>query len=243
MKSVEYTIRGVSQTYNGRRVLHIREMEIYEGEILVLVGPSGAGKSTLLRLLNFLEAPTEGEILYRGERFSRQNEMPLHLRRQVTTVFQRSLLLNRSVLDNTAYGMAIRGQKEPRLKSLNVLEKLGLGSLAGQAAHTLSGGEAQRVALARAIALKPRVLLLDEPTANLDPYHIEAIEDTILRLNLEENTTAVMVTHNVFQARRMAHRIAFLLNGEVVEIAENQTFFDTPVDNRTRAFVHGDMVY
>jgi tungstate transport system ATP-binding protein len=145
------------------------------------------------------------------------------------------------------------GQRDPRLEVARrtqfevqvgqALDQVGLSHLANQQARLLSGGEAQRVALARAIVLQPDVLLLDEPTANLDPYNVSLIESIIRRLNNERGMTLVLVTHNVFQARRLAHRVAFLLEGRIVEVAEVQQFFESPTDPRTAAFVRGDMVY
>jgi tungstate transport system ATP-binding protein len=115
--------------------------------------------------------------------------------------------------------------------------------MARQRARTLSGGEAQRVALARAIVLQPDVLLLDEPTANLDPYNVGLIEDIVQALNRQREATMVLVTHNVFQAKRLAHRVALLLEGQIVEVSDVETFFESPRDPRTAAFVRGEMVY
>jgi tungstate transport system ATP-binding protein len=115
--------------------------------------------------------------------------------------------------------------------------------LARQHARTLSGGEAQRVALARAIVIEPDVLLLDEPTANLDPYNVGLIEDIITLLNREHGISLVLVTHNVFQAKRLAQRVALLLDGQIVEIDDVETFFHAPRDPRTAAFVGREMVY
>jgi len=160
----------------------------------------------------------------------------------VTTVFQRPLLLSRSVRDNVAYPLHLRGRNgQERVDE--ALERVGLLPLARQAARTLSGGEAQRVALARALVVEPTVLLLDEPTANLDPYNVGVIEEIVQQLNAERGTTLVLVTHNVFQARRLASRVVFLLNGSVVEVADKEQFFAAPRDPRTAAFVRGDMVY
>jgi tungstate transport system ATP-binding protein len=238
-----YQLRGLSKTYNGRTVVDIASLDIYRSEILGLVGPSGAGKSTLLRLLNFLEAPSSGEIVFEGERCSQGQPMALTARRRVTTVFQRPLLLDRTVLDNVAYGLRLRGDENAKSRSLQALEEVGLARLAGQRARTLSGGEAQRVALARAIVIRPAVLLLDEPTANLDPYNAGLIEQIIRQLNLERQMTLVLVTHNVFQAHRLATRAALLLEGRVIEVAESERFFSHPSDPRTLAFVQGEMVY
>jgi tungstate transport system ATP-binding protein len=243
MSETVYHIQDVSKAYNGRRVLRVQELEIERGEVFALVGPSGAGKSTLLRLLNFLEVPTTGSIRFLGAEFSANQPMPLKHRRRVTTVFQRPLLLNRSVQANVGYGLSLRGRRRSNDEIEKALEQVGLLHLIRQRARTLSGGEAQRVALARAIVLQPDVLLLDEPTANLDPYNVGLIEEIVTNLNRERGTTLVLVTHNVFQARRLAHRITLMLDGQVIEMAPTATFFEAPQDPRTTAFVRGEMVY
>ena len=238
-----YYLQDVVKSYNGRRVLDIAELEIRQGEVFALVGPSGAGKSTLLRLLNFLEAPSSGKLVFGGQEYPDGVEIPLALRRRVTTVFQRPMLLNRSVWDNVAFGLSLRGHRSQDAEIEAALEQVGLQSLARQRARTLSGGEAQRVALARAIVLRPEVLLMDEPTANLDPYNIGIIEDIAAHLNRQQGTTLVLVTHNIFQAKRLASRVGFMLEGQIIETASVHNFFQSPVDKRTAAFVQGDMVY
>ncbi|MCP4542236.1 MAG: phosphate ABC transporter ATP-binding protein [Chloroflexi bacterium] len=243
MSEFVYQLRGVNKAYNGRCVLHVNNLEIRRGEIFALVGPSGAGKSTLLRLLNFLESPTSGTVRFLDTDFTSNRSMPLELRRRVTTVFQRPILLNRSVRDNVRYGLRLRGRQNKARLVESTLEQVGLKDLASQRARTLSGGEAQRVALARAMVLKPDVLLLDEPTANLDPYNVGLIEEIVQRLNQEQGTTLVLVTHNVFQARRLAKRVALLLDGQIVEVADVDAFFESPHNPCTGAFVRGEMVY
>lgn len=238
-----FRAKSLVKRYQAREVLAIEDLTIYRGEILALVGPSGAGKSTLLRLLNFLEPPSQGRIEFAGYTFTSNTEMPLEVRRKVTTVFQNPLLLKRTVWANVIYGLQLRGSNDHKTRTLNALEQVGLKELAQQPARTLSGGEAQRVALARAMVLGPEVLLLDEPTANLDPYNVSLIEQIVRRSNQEDGITFVLVTHNVFQARRLATRVALLLDGGIVEIAPVSDFFDRPGDPRTQAFVQGEMIY
>ncbi len=240
---VLYTVRHVTKRYEGRTVLDVARLDIRRGEILAIIGPSGMGKSTFLRLLNFLEPPTTGEIRFRGVVFDGSQEAPLALRRRVTTVFQQPVLLRRTVAANVGYGLRLRGQSDRADRIHAALDEVGLGRLAGQPARTLSGGEAQRVALARAMILRPDALLLDEPTANLDPYNVGLIEQIVARLNREQGTTIVLVTHNVFQAKRLAQRVALMLEGRIVEVDEAGPFFDSPRDPRTAAFVRGEMIY
>jgi len=238
-----YHIHELQKEYAGRIVLSIEKLEVNKSEILAFIGPSGAGKSTFLRLLNFLEQPSQGWLKFEGVRFDPGSEMPLEYRRRVTTVFQRPMLLNRNIWHNVTFGLRLRGQHNSQNSVQAALEQVGLGSLVNQNARALSGGEAQRVALARAIILHPDVLLLDEPTANLDPYNVGLIENIIREVNHDLGTTIVLITHNVFQARRLANRTAFILAGKLIEIAETQQLFQSPIDDRTRGFINGEMVY
>lgn len=238
-----YRLHEIQKEYAGRCVVSIDTLEIYRGEILAIVGPSGSGKSTLLRLLNFLETPTAGWIEFEDRRFEAGKEMPLEMRRRVTTVFQRPMLLDRSVEENVAYGLRLRGQRDARNVVGKALLEVGLNGLERQRARALSGGEAQRVALARALVMQPAVLLLDEPTANLDPYNVGLIENIVRQANQEHGATVVIVTHNVFQAHRLANRVALLLASKLVEVGNTRQFFEQPSDERTRLFVRGEMVY
>ena len=235
-----YHLTAVKQIYASRTVLDIDSLTVACGEILSIVGPSGAGKSTLLRLLNFLEPPAAGTITFDSQPVPA--DPPLDLLRRVTTVFQRPILLSRSVRENIAYGMKLRGLT-PDGAVRSVLDRVGLAGMESAAALTLSGGEQQRVALARALVINPDVLLLDEPTANLDPYNVGLIESIVKEQNASFGTTVVLVTHNVFQARRLSQRVGLLLNGSLIELAAVSDFFDRPRDPRTAAFVRGEMAY
>lgn len=236
-----YTLHDLQQSYNGRRVLAIDRLDIGRGEVLALVGPSGSGKSTLLRLLNFLEQPSGGALTFDGEPVTPR--LALAQRRRVTTVFQRPALLHRSVAANIGYGQTLRGIKPDNDELAAWLDRLGLSHLARQSAPKLSAGEAQRVALARALILRPDVLLLDEPSANLDPYNIGLIERLVAEAHSETGMTVVWVTHDIFQARRVAGRVAFLLEGRLVEVADAATFFTAPTTPQAAAFLRGELVY
>lgn len=240
--STVYDAMGLQKSYTGRQVLDIEQLKVDSGEILAIVGPSGAGKSTLLRLLNFLEAPDGGELRYFGKLIE-FDRVPAEIQRSVTTVFQRPSLLSGSVASNILFGLRLRGKRNGHEALDRLLDQVGLAHLAHKQALNLSGGEAQRVALARALILQPEVLLLDEPSANLDPYNVELIESVIRDLNKAGRTTMILVTHNIFQARRLADRVIFLLNGKIIENLDCQTFFENPTDPRTRAFVRGEMVW
>ncbi|ACZ40797.1 phosphate ABC transporter ATP-binding protein [Sphaerobacter thermophilus] len=239
--STLYALEHVTVRYGARTVLSIDHLEIPAGEFLAVVGPSGAGKSTLLRLLCFLERPTTGTVRYDGRTWP--DGAPLDVRREVTLVFQRPLLLDGTVEQNVAYGLRLRGEPADE-RVAATLELLGLSHLARARARTLSGGELQRVALGRALVLRPRVLLLDEPTANLDPHNVALIEEAIVALHREYGTTVVIVTHNLHQARRLAPRTAVLLDGHLVEDGPTDVLLEgRGTDPRTRAFVSGEMVY
>ena len=236
-----YELAHVQKAYNSRVVLDVDDLAIGRGEVLALVGPSGSGKSTLLRLLNFLEPPTGGALSFDGRAVG--DDLPLSERRRVTAVFQRPALLRRSVAANIGYGLGLRGGKLPPEELAAWLDRLGLTPLARQPAQRLSAGESQRVAMARALVVRPDVLLLDEPTANLDPYNVSLIERLVAEEQRATGMTVVWVTHDIFQARRAADRVAFLLAGRLVEVADAETFFTAPATAQAAAFARGELVY
>lgn len=236
-----YQLSDVQHCYGERCVVDVPVLGIRTEEILGIVGPSGAGKSTLLRLLNFLETPTQGQIEYRGQ--PTDSDLALATRREVTTVFQRPMLLRRSVAANIRIGQRIRGVTPKDQGVEQWLDRLGLAELADAPVRTLSAGEAQRVALARALVVNPAVLLVDEPTGNLDPYNVGLIEEIVRSESRIRGTTIVIVTHDPFQARRIADRTALMINGRMVEIATTKRFFSDPQHPETAAFLRGDLVY
>jgi len=238
---VLYHIEDLQKDYDGRTVLQIESLSIHRSEIIAIIGPSGSGKSTLLRVLNFLESPTHGKLYFDGTAI--EDAPSMKTRRRVTTVFQNPQLLNRSVKANVEFGLKIRGVSENYNQVMQTLERVGLAGLEQSNTSSLSGGELQRVALARSLVLNTEALLLDEPTSNLDPYNTSLIESLITEHHKMHNSTIVLVTHNLFQAKRLAQRCALMLDGKLVEVAPTNSFFETSNDKRVSAFVHGDMVY
>jgi tungstate transport system ATP-binding protein len=237
-----YELRGASKRHGDSFHLQIDELTVAAGETLCLVGPTGAGKSTLLRLLSGLERPTSGFLSCRGES-SANGEMPLGSLRRIAMVYQNPLLLSSSVRYNVEYGLKARGMRTARDRSETMLGALDLVPLADQDARTLSGGQVQLVALARVLVVEPEILLLDEPTAHLDPAKVGLVESLICEQKKRTGMTIVWATHNLFQARRMACRVGLLLNGQLVEVSDVKTFFENPCDPRTADFVEGKMVY
>lgn len=244
-RGVILEVKNLTKVYDRKEVLNIRQLSFCRGRIYGIIGPSGAGKSTFLRLVNLLERPTTGSIFFKGKNISVNGRAELPVRREMTMVFQKPLLFRTSVRENVAYGLKARGfaKEEIQERVETLLEKVGLKELSGRHAGTLSGGEAQRAALARAVAFEPSLLLLDEPTANLDPSNVELIERLILELNRDMEMTIIMVTHNIFQARRVAQEVIFLHEGRIVEMGETEKIFTSPEVRRTRDFVEGRMIY
>jgi len=236
-----YQLRRLIQRYGDRTVLAVDQLDVALGEMLFLVGPTGAGKSTLLRLLAGLEPPSAGDLTFAEHRLNHAS-LPMAVQRRVTLVFQKPLLLHGSVRFNVEVGLRLRGARD-RGAVQRVLDRLELARLADQYVRTLSGGETQLVALARALVFEPEVLLLDEPTAHLDPGRVALVEDVVAEAHKERGVTVIWATHNIFQAKRRAQRVGLLLNGQLVELAGATDFFAAPRDPRTAAFVRGEMVY
>ncbi|WP_240503535.1 phosphate ABC transporter ATP-binding protein [Natranaerobius trueperi] len=237
-----YNLKHISKSYNDKTVLDIDNLTIRRGEILGLVGPSGAGKSTLLRILNFIEHTDTGKINFLDKTYTKNKLPDLDIRRKVTTVFQRPYLMTSSVYQNIIYPLKIRNQSYDHEVD-EIIEKLGLTQLKHKRADKLSGGEAQRVALARALVFKPEVILLDEPTSNLDPANVKIIEDMIEDYRTKLNATIVIVTHNVFQAKRLATKVSLLYKGKLIEVNDKKDFFINPSHSITKQFLSGELIY
>jgi len=231
--------QGLSQRYGGREVLRNVSLEIPRGGVFCIFGPNGAGKSTLLRLLDLLETPAAGAVIVGGSRATA--EMLPALRRRMAMVFQSPYLFRSSVGANAAYGLRARGspRRDRRARAREALERVGALDLIREAAWRLSGGEAQLVSIARALAVEPEILFLDEPTVNLDPRNAARVEALVREYAAA--STVVLVTHNLFQARRVAQRGAFLHEGEIVEQGPADEILRAPRDSRTAAFISGEM--
>ena len=189
-------LESVRQIYSGRTVLDIDHLEVEPGEIIGLTGPNGAGKSVLLRLLAFLEAPAQGLVLFHGKPAP---ITPNRVHRQVTLLVQEPYLLKRSVFANVAYGLKVRRESNIQERVHEAMVKVGLPpeTFAGRHWFELSGGETQRVALAARLVLKPKILLMDEPTASLDRASATLISQAALDARNEDGTTLVIASHDI----------------------------------------------
>jgi len=239
-------VEDLSKRYGDKWALRDIDLTVEKGEVFGIIGPSGSGKTTLLRLIDLLDRPTAGKIGFDGVELTSLSEAEaLKARRRMGMVFQNPVVFKRSVYENVAYGLRIRNLKEDKIRELveEAIELVGLQGFEERRATTLSGGEAQRVALARAIVIDPDLLILDEPTANLDPSNVALMERAVSRISRERGLTVVMATHNMFQAERLADRVGFLLEGSLVEVGAAREMFNSPRDERTAAFVRGEMVY
>lgn len=219
-------------------------LEIFPGEIFVIVGLSGSGKSTLLRTLNFLIAPTRGEVRFQGKPLGTLTtaEMIALRRQQIGMVFQSfALFEERTVLDNVAFGLEVAGvAREARHQRAHaMLEKVGLAQVAAHYPHQLSGGMQQRVGLARALVVNPAVLLMDEAFSALDPIIRREMQSLLLALQEEQQRTVVFVTHDMEEALRLGTRIAIMQEGRLVQVGSPEHIINTPASPYVRHFFSG----
>lgn len=219
-------------------------LEIYRGEIFVIVGLSGSGKSTLLRTLNRLIIPSAGEVFFSGQPLSGLSAAALiQLRRhEMGMVFQSfALLPGRSVLDNAAFGLELAGigTAQRHKQALAVLAQVGLEQVAGQLPHQLSGGMQQRVGLARALVVNPTLLLMDEAFSALDPINRREMQDLLLRLQASQRRTVIFVTHDIEEALRIGNRIAIMQQGRVIQTGTAEQIVNAPANGYVRRFFAG----
>jgi len=243
------TVQGLDLWYGDHQALHDISMNIPEKSITALIGPSGCGKSTFLKTLNRMNdlipgVKITGDVRYRDQDIFAPGTDVNELRREIGMVFQKPNPFPMSIYDNIAYGPRTHGIKN-RARLDEIVEK----SLRGAAiwdevkdrlkknALGLSGGQQQRLCIARALVVEPEVLLMDEPTSALDPISTSKIEE--LAMQLKEQYTIVIVTHNMQQAVRISDRTAFFLLGELVECGDTQQLFSQPQDKRTEDYITG----
>jgi tungstate transport system ATP-binding protein len=222
----------VTFSAGGRPIIEGMSFSLEAGPRTVILGANGAGKSVLLRLMHGLLKPSAGRICWNNADPGGRQAM----------VFQRPVMLRRSALANLEYALQLAGVPDPerRQRALKALGGVGLAQLAGRPARVLSGGEQQRLALARAWALRPEVLFLDEPTANLDPSAARAIETAIAAVHAE-GSKIVMTTHNLGQARRLGDEVLFIHQGRLVERTPVERFFKQPSSPEAVAFIKGEL--
>ena len=221
------SLYGITKKYGEITALNGVNLEILEKDLLAIIGPNGAGKTTMLKIMAGIETPTKGKIIYKGRQITNNFDA---IRRNFTMVFQKTVVFDTTVFNNVAYGLKIRGIPKNEIKSLvdEALELVKLEGYENRQAKKLSGGEQQRVALARALVLRPEMLLLDEPTANLDPKTTSIIEEVINYANRELGTTVVIATHNMFQVQKIAKKAALILNGRIIEKGTIEEIFLKP---------------
>ncbi|MEP6780262.1 MAG: phosphate ABC transporter ATP-binding protein [Gemmatimonadaceae bacterium] len=248
--AVEFCAENIVATFGRRTAVDGVSLHCAAGEVTAIIGPSGCGKSTLLRCFNRLHervpgADVSGRAFIAGEDIYSSTANVVKLRRRIGMVFQRATPFpTMTVYENVASGIhsatagsrgAVRDSVERALRRAalwdDVRDRLNASAL------SLSGGQQQRLCIARALATEPQILLLDEPTASLDPLSTQRIEELVYDLRRE--VTMIIVTHNMQQAARVSDRTAFMLNGKIVEISDTGTLFTTPSDSRTEAYVTG----
>jgi ABC-type polar amino acid transport system ATPase subunit len=238
--------RGVNKWFGSLQVLKDIDLEIKNGEVVVVCGPSGSGKSTLIRCINKLEPIQSGEILVDGLSLNDPQTDITKLRAEVGMVFQQfNLYPHKTALENIILA-PIKVRKQPRKEAeriaLDLMNKVGIPDKIHGYPAQLSGGQQQRVAIARALAMQPKILLFDEPTSALDPEMINEVLDVMVNLACE-GMTMIVVTHEMGFAKKVAHRIIFMDEGRIIEEGTPEAFFAQPKSERTRLFLSKILVH
>ena len=232
-------LEKVNKVFGDLHVLKDVDLEVAEGEKLVIIGPSGSGKSTTVRCMNFLEEPTSGKVYIAGQEMTRRNKRQL-VRDNISMVFQQfNLYPHMTVLKNlTLAPMKLHHMSKEEAEKLAYyyLDVVGLTDKAHVYPTTLSGGQQQRIAIARALCCKTRINLIDEPTSALDPETIQEVLDVMIRL-AKENITMVVVTHEMGFARQVADRVVFMADGQIMEEGTPEHFFENPENPRVKQFL------
>ena len=233
-------LENINKNFGDLHVLKNVNLEVKEGEKLVIIGPSGSGKSTTVRCMNFLEVPTSGRVLIDGQEMTEKNQRKI-VREKISMVFQQfNLYPHLTVLRNlTLAPTKLHGMSEQEAEELayHYLDVVGLRDKAHVYPPALSGGQQQRIAIARALCCKTPIILFDEPTSALDPETIQEVLDVMVRLAHEDNITMVVVTHEMGFARQVADRIVFMEDGRIIEEGTPEHFFTSPDSSRVKEFL------
>jgi phosphate transport system ATP-binding protein len=239
--------RGLSVFYGDKQAVKDVSLVVPAHRVVALIGPSGCGKSTVLRCFNRMNdlvigARIEGEVLFHGQNLYAHGVDPVEVRRRIGMVFQKPNPFPKSIYENAAFGPRIQGYKgdmddlvEESLRAAALWEEV--SDRLGESAYNLSGGQQQRLCIARTLAVKPEIVLMDEPASALDPIATQKIEDLIWEL--KEHYTIVIVTHNMQQAARISDYTAFLYMGELIEYGPTDTIFTNPREEKTESYVTG----
>ena len=238
------TVKNLSKSFGDLEVLKQIDYHVERGECVVVIGPSGSGKSTFLRCLNRLEEPTGGEIIFDGQNILDKKSDINKIRQKLGMVFQHfNLFPHLTVKENITLAptkLGLMNEAEADKTAMELLERVGLAEKADVYPVQLSGGQKQRVAIARSLAMKPKAMLFDEPTSALDPEMVGEVLD-VMRSLAKEGMTMVIVTHEMGFAREVADRVIFMADGVITEEGTPEQIFDTPQQERTRAFLNATL--
>ncbi len=233
-------LRHVDKHYGDLHVLRDVSLSVRRGEVVVVIGPSGSGKSTMCRTINRLETIDSGEILIEGEPLPQEGRDLTRMRAELGMVFQQfNLFAHMTVLDNVTLGpREVLGlsKEEAESRAMELLARVGVSEQAGKVPAQLSGGQQQRAAIARSLAMRPKAMLFDEPTSALDPEMINEVLDVMVEL-ARGGMTMIVVTHEMGFARRVADRVVFMADGQIVEEGSPDEFFEHPRSQRARDFL------
>ena len=234
-------LKHVDKHYGDLHVLNDTNLSVDRGEVVVVIGPSGSGKSTMCRTINRLETIDSGEILIEGEPLPQEDKDLARMRAELGMVFQQfNLFAHMTVLQNVMLGpVDVLGvsKDEARERAMDLLSRVGVAEQADKVPAQLSGGQQQRVAIARSLAMQPKAMLFDEPTSALDPEMINEVLEVMVRL-AQQGMTMIVVTHEMNFARRVADRVVFMADGQIVETGTPDEFFDHPQTKRAQDFLN-----
>ena len=237
-------LRHVEKHYGDLHVLKDINLSVRKGEVVVVIGPSGSGKSTLCRTINRLETIDSGEILIEGKPLPQEGKELAAMRADLGMVFQQfNLFAHMTILDNVTLGpidVLHEPKEQAKKEAMDLLARVGVAEQAGKVPAQLSGGQQQRVAIARSLAMHPKAMLFDEPTSALDPEMINEVLDVMVEL-AKQGMTMIVVTHEMGFARRVADRVVFMADGQIVEEGTPDEFFEHPKSQRAREFLDSIM--